>query len=95
MKSSARHALEIGCQIAERFGIHAETRLLRHRHAADGVLQVAGEEQVDAIVLGVGIKTRVPGTDWGRTTEELLQRASCEVIVDKVPMTAEALTLGA
>jgi nucleotide-binding universal stress UspA family protein len=94
-ENAARHVLGIGCQIAERFGMHAETRLLRHRHVADAVLQVAREEQVDAIILGVGIKTRVPGTDWGRTTEELLQRAPCEVIVDKVPMSAEALTLAA
>jgi nucleotide-binding universal stress UspA family protein len=94
-EKSAQKVLEIGCQIAARFGIHAQTRLLRQRHVADGVLQVAREEEADAIVLGVGIKSRVPGTDWGRTTADLLQRAPCEVIVDKVPMSAETMALQA
>ncbi len=90
-EKAAQKVLEIGRQIAIRFGIHPQTFVLHHRHVADAVLQVAREEEADAIVLGVGIKSRVPGTDWGRTTADLLQRASCEVIVDKVPMTAEAM----
>jgi nucleotide-binding universal stress UspA family protein len=94
-EKAAQRVLEIGCQIAAGFGIHAQTRLLRQRHVADGVLQVARDEEADAIVLGVGIKSRVPGTDWGRTTADLLQRAPCEVIVDKVPMTAETMAFQA
>jgi len=94
-EKAANRVLKIGCQIAEGFGIHARTRLVRQRHVADGVLQIAREEQADAIILGVGIKTRVPGMDWGRTTADLLQRAPCEVIVDKVPMSAETISLPA
>lgn len=94
-EKASKEFLEIGCQIASRFGIHAKTRIVRQRNAADGVLQVAREEQVDVIVLGVGQKRRAPGVDWGRTTSEVLQRATCEVVIDKVPMTAEAVSLEA
>ena len=94
-EKAAQKVLEIGRQIAIGFGIHPQTIVLHHRHVADAVLQVAREEEADAIVLGVGIKSRVPGTDWGRTTADLLQRAPCEVIVDKVPMSAETIALQA
>lgn|SRR5574341_632116 len=89
-------ALELGCMIARRFGCHIETRIVRHRSAAAGVLQVAEEEQVDAIVLGVGIKKRVPG-EWGKTSSEILRRASCEVILDQVPIATQpvAMPIGA
>ncbi len=94
-EKAAQRILEIGRQIAVGFGIHPQTFVLHHRHVADAVLQVAREEEADAIILGVGIKSRVPGTDWGRTTADLLQRAPCEVIVDKVPMSADTMGLQA
>lgn len=94
-EKSSQEFLDIGSQIASRFGVHAKTRIVRQRNAADGVLQVAREEQVDVIVLGVGQKRRVPGMDWGRTTSDILQRATCEVVIDRVPMTAETVPLQA
>lgn len=94
-EKASQEFLDIGCQIASRFGVRAKTRIVRHRNAADGVLQVAREEQVDMIVLGVGQKRRVPGLDWGNTTTEVLRRATCEVVIDRVPMTAETVALSA
>ncbi len=91
-EKTAQETLELGNVIARRHGNHAQMRIVRHRSAAEGVLQVANEEQVDAIVLGVGVKTRVPG-EWGRTSQEILRRANCEVIVDKVPLVAQPLHL--
>lgn len=90
----AQDALELGRTIAQRFGNHPRTRVARHRNAADGILRIADEEKVDAIVLGVGIKSRVPG-EWGKTGQEILLRANCEVLLDKVPMTAQPVTLAA
>jgi nucleotide-binding universal stress UspA family protein len=83
-EKTAEHALELGNIIARRYGNHLHTHVIRHRNAAQGVLDVADQEQVDAIVLGVG-KSRVPG-EWGKTSQEILRRANCEVIVDKVPL---------
>ncbi len=81
----AQETLELGGLIARHYGCHAELRTVRHRSAAEGVLQVAAQEQVDAIVLGVGLKNRVPG-EWGKTSAEILRRSAVEVLVDKVPL---------
>lgn len=89
-----QEALELGCVIARRYGNHARTVVVRDRRAADGVLRVANEEQVDAIVLGVGIKSRVPG-EWGKTSSEILSRANCEIILDKVPIATKPIPVGA
>ncbi len=88
----AHESLELGCLIAERVGSHARTRIVRHRHVVDGVLQAARDEQADAIVLGVGTKRRLPG-EWSQIAEEILRRAPCEVVVDKVPIPEEPVTL--
>ncbi len=88
----AREALDMGVFIAKEHACLTRTRIVRHRNLADGILQVAREEQVDAIILSVGLKTRIPG-EWGRTGAEILQRAECEVIVDKVPMSAQPIAL--
>lgn len=86
----ARDTLELGSAIALRNGSHAKICIVQDRSAVDGVLRVANEEKVDAIVLGVGLKTRVPG-EWGKTGAEILRRATCEVILDKVPLLAQPL----
>lgn len=88
----AREALDTGVFIAKEHTCLTRTRIVRHRNLADGILQVAREEQVDAIILSVGLKTRLPG-EWGRTGAEILQRAECEVIVDKVPISAQPIAL--
>ena len=89
---SAEEVLELGSLIARRYGNHARTRIVRHRNAAECVLHVADEEKVDAIVLGVGLKSRVPG-EWGKTSTEILHRANCEVILDKVPLSAQPVSV--
>jgi nucleotide-binding universal stress UspA family protein len=87
-EKKAQEARTLGCTVAQRYGNHARTRIVRHRNAAEGILRLADEEKVDAIVLGVGIKSRVPG-EWGKTGEEILRRANCEVLIDQVPMAAK------
>lgn len=89
-----QEALELGCVIARRYDNHARTVVVRDRGAADGILRVANEERVDAIVLGVGVKSRVPG-EWGKTSEEILRRANCEVILDKVPIATRSIPVSA
>ncbi len=90
----AREALDLGRAIAQNHGCHVQTRIVRHRSAADGILHLADEEKVDAIMLGVGIKSRMPG-EWGKTSQEILNRADCEVILDKVPLSARPAALTA
>jgi nucleotide-binding universal stress UspA family protein len=91
-EKEAQKAIELGSLIAKRYGHPARTRIIRHRRVPDGILQVAREEQVDAIVLGLGVKPHLPG-EWGKVGEEILRRAQCEVIVDKVPISEQPLAV--
>lgn len=91
-ESRANRTVELGAIIAQRYGYTVRKRIIRHRSVPDGILQVAREEQVDAIVLGVGLKTRA-AIPWGRTSLEIMRRATCEVIVDKVPLEEEPMSV--
>lgn len=84
-EQEGQEALDLGAAIARQYDCRVQTRLIRHRSAVDGILDTARRENVDAIVLGVGLKSRVPG-EWGKTSVEILKRSSCEVIVDKTPI---------
>ncbi len=86
----AHEVLQLGCMIARRHACQARTQVIRHRNAAEAILELARQERVDAIVLGVGVKRRIPG-EWGRTSSEILNRAECEVIIDKVPIAAQPI----
>jgi nucleotide-binding universal stress UspA family protein len=90
----AEQALGLGRVIAGRYGVHVQTHVVRHRNAAQGILRVADTERVDAIVLGMGLKSRIPG-EWGKTSAEIFQRANCEVLLDKAPIAARPIALAA
>lgn len=85
----AKEEFDLASTIAARYGCPARVRIVHQRYPADGVLQIAREEKVDAIVLGVGAEERVPG-EWEHTITEVLHRAECEVIIDRVPLAAQA-----
>ena len=87
----AEKALEMGAAIAQRYGYKVTKRTIRHRSIPDGILHVAAEEDVDAIILGVGVKSRT-SSQWGKTSLEIMRRATCEVIVDKVPLEEEPMS---
>ncbi len=79
---AANHALERAYALAKEHGLSARMYIVRQRNVADGILQVAREEQVDAIMLTVGTPTNTGG-QWEQTSGEILHRASCEVVVDR------------
>ena len=86
----AENALEMGAAIAKRYGYNVTKRVVRNRSIPDAILHVAAEEDVDAIILGVGVKSRA-SNQWGKTSLEIMRRATCEVIVDKVPLEEEPM----
>ena len=84
----ARDAIERGMFVASQRGCNARARVVRHRRAADAVLEIARADQVERIVLGVHFNLNVLH-DYDRAEtveEEILRRAECEVIVDREPM---------
>lgn len=85
-EARGREALEVAKTIVARHGLPVSTRVIRERYAADGILRIAREEAVNVIVMGLGVKKRLPPTDIGRTVMEVLHRAQCEVVVDKAPL---------
>ena len=89
-EEKANRALEMGAAIAQRYGYAVTKRTIRHRSIPDAILRVAAEEDVDAIILGVGVKSRA-SSQWGKTSLEIMRRATCEVIVDKVPLEEEPI----
>ena len=89
-ENKAANALEMGAAIAQRYGYKVTKRMVRNRSIPDAILHVAEEEDVDAIILGVGVKSRA-SSQWGKTSLEIMRRANCEVIVDKVPLEEEPM----
>ena len=79
-------ALETGKLIVEQHGLPVRTMIVPQRYAWDGILHIAEEEKVDAIVMSMGRRRRRPTEFMGRTTAEVLRRAKCEVILDKAPV---------
>ena len=91
-EKKAANALEMGAAIAQRYGYKVTKRTVRNRSIPDAILHVAEEEDVDAIILGVGVKSRA-SNQWGKTSLEIMRRANCEVIVDKVPLEEEPMAV--
>jgi len=60
-------------------------RLERAREAGEGIVKVAKDNEVDVIVLGIHPTWHGSQNIWGKTTDILLRKAPCEVIIDKLP----------
>jgi nucleotide-binding universal stress UspA family protein len=84
-ESSGEAALRTARFIVEQHGLPVRMKMLPHRYAWGGILRVAEEEMVDAIVMGAGGGRQRPAEAMSRTAQEVMRRAGCEVIVSKVP----------
>jgi nucleotide-binding universal stress UspA family protein len=84
---AARQALETGRVVAHRYGCGSRTYLVRHRDTAEGILQVASEENVDAIVVSEGAQQQEASRRWRKLSAELMRRADFEVLWERGPRT--------
>jgi nucleotide-binding universal stress UspA family protein len=84
-EQQAQDALDRGKGIVELHHLTPILRLERARQAGEGIVKVAKDNDVDVIVLGMRPGFRGAQTGWGRTTDTLLRKAHCEVIIDKLP----------
>lgn len=84
-EEKANQALNRGKEIVELHHLPPVLLIERAREAGEGIIRAAKENQADVIVLGM--RTNVHGTQslWGRTTDTLIRKAPCEVIIDKLP----------
>lgn len=93
-EAAGRQALESAAVIAGRHNLPIRSRITTARYAADGILNIAREEDVNVIVMGVGIKRRNVPDQLGRTANEVLRRSPYEVILDKAPIPAQDQSIG-
>jgi nucleotide-binding universal stress UspA family protein len=83
-EKKGEEALHTARLIVEQHGLPVRTKIVPHRYAAAGILQQAKEEGVDAIVLSSAPARLGSGEGLGRTIDEVLRRATCEVILDRI-----------
>ena len=84
-EKEANEALKRGKEIVELHNLTPILRLERAREAGEGIVKVAKDNDVDVIVLGMRPTWRGSQAGWGKTTDILLRKAPCEVVIDKLP----------
>lgn len=84
-EKQAEEALQRGKEIVELHHLTPILKLERAREAGEGVIKVAKDIDVDVIVLGMRPSWHGTQTGWGKTTDTLLRKAPCEVVIDKLP----------
>lgn len=90
-ETKGQEVLQLARHIVEQHDLPFQMRMIPHRYIWGGILHMAHEHQVDAIVMSVG--TGRPGSmdGMGRTAQEVLKRAECEVVLDRAPRRSDAV----
>ncbi len=81
-EESAEQILTRGRGIVDTHNLPVETRIERARHAAEKIADIAEKENIELIVLGILPKLGGVENIIGRTTEMLLRKLPCEIILD-------------
>jgi nucleotide-binding universal stress UspA family protein len=79
----AGDVLARGEEIVRHHALPVRTEVVRARQVGEGILRLAKEEAADLIVIGIRPAAGVPERILGRTSETVLYRAPCEVIIDR------------
>jgi nucleotide-binding universal stress UspA family protein len=84
LETKGQEALRTARFIVEQHGLPVKSRIISHRSVWAGILELARQETADAIVMSVN--RGLPGlTDgMGRTAQEVVKRAECDVILVKM-----------
>ncbi|MBI3989918.1 MAG: universal stress protein [candidate division NC10 bacterium] len=85
IEAMAQDALARGQAIVALHGLPSAARIERAREAGERILHVAQDLDADVIVLGIRPSDGGAQDLLGWTTNFLLRRAPCEVIIDKPP----------
>jgi len=83
--SRAAEILERAQEIVRLRDLISIPHIERARNAVDGIIRAAKDYDVDVIVMGIRPVVGPAESLLGRTTDTLLRRAPCEVVVDKLP----------
>ncbi len=80
-EAAAGEVLARGEEIVRHHDLPVHSEVVRARQVGEGIVRLAKEEAADLIV--IGIRPGAPERILGRTTETVLHRAPCEVIIDR------------
>jgi nucleotide-binding universal stress UspA family protein len=78
-------ALNLAAFIATQHALSPRTRVAVARQVGHRIVEIARQEGVDLIVMGVLLKNRPNEGPLGRDAEYVIREAPCEVVVDRVP----------
>jgi len=81
----AKEVIGRAVSIVQYHNLPFKPRIERARKVGDGIVRLAKEEDADLIVIGIRPVIGVPEKIMGRTSETVLRRAPCEVIIDRRP----------
>jgi nucleotide-binding universal stress UspA family protein len=82
-EARAQAALSTARFIVSQHGLPSRQHVLRRRQAADGILEVAKAEDVSGIVMSTCARPNISLNPFGRTVQEVVRKAPCEVILDQ------------
>ncbi|GAC1478153.1 MAG: hypothetical protein PVSMB9_00350 [Candidatus Dormibacteria bacterium] len=80
-----QRAMDAAAFIAMQHAIEPRTKVHVARQAGHRIVEIAREEGVDLIVMGISHVNRPNEGTLGRIAEHVMRNAPCEVVVDRVP----------
>jgi len=82
-ETAAKEIVERGVEIVRHSNLPSRAVVERARQVEDGIIRLAREEDADLIVMGIRPVVGLPERIVGRTSEAVLHRAPCEVLIDR------------
>jgi nucleotide-binding universal stress UspA family protein len=83
-EAKAKEILREGEAIVNLRGLQVKGEIRRGRIAGEEIIRAAKDWDADLIVMGIRLEIRMAQEILGRTSDLVLRRAPCEVIVDKL-----------
>jgi nucleotide-binding universal stress UspA family protein len=87
-EAKAQEVIKQGEAIVTLRGLPARGEVRRGRVAGEEIIRVAKDWEADMIVMGIRSQIRMAQEILGRTSDLVLRRAGCEVILDKLSLEA-------
>jgi nucleotide-binding universal stress UspA family protein len=87
-EAQAEEIIKRGEEIVSLRGLEGKGEVKRGRVAGEEIIRVAKDWEADLIVMGIRSEIRMAQEILGRTSDVILRRAPCEVIVDKLSVEA-------
>ena len=79
----AKDVIQRGIEIVMHSNLPYRAVIARARQIEEGIIRLAREEDADLIIMGIRPVIGLPERIIGRTSEAVLQRAPCEVLIDR------------